>query len=262
MADFPLGRKTPNDFAHVEKFPLRTVAAVAPTLVVERTLALPYWHWTHDQGNEGSCVGHGVAMERAITNGAQNKLAHVLRATRRYDPIDIWNEAKKVDDWPDTNPGDENGTSVRAGYDVMRDRGPRRVRSMRFGGQYGVPTPVGEGDPLVAEGAVVNRWATTVDEMRQAISDGAPVTIGVTWYSGFDPQGLEQRGRDWWITSAATNTSVRGGHCVCLYGASDRRQAFKLKNSWGRGYPLVWLPYSVMEILLADDGEAAVVTDR
>lgn len=25
---------------------------------------------------------------------------------------------------------------------------------------------------------------------------------------------------------------IRGGHCVCVYGASDRRQAVKFVNNW------------------------------
>jgi hypothetical protein len=49
---------------------------------------------------------------------------------------------------------------------------------------------------------------------------------------------------------------------VCVYGASDRRQAFAVKNSWGRSYPLAWLPYEVMVELLREDGEATVITDR
>jgi hypothetical protein len=35
-----------------------------------------------------------------------------------------------------------------------------------------------------------------------------------------------------------------------------------VKNSWGRAYPLVWLPYAAMERLLKEDGEATLVTDR
>ncbi len=49
---------------------------------------------------------------------------------------------------------------------------------------------------------------------------------------------------------------------MCIYGASDARQALKLKNSWGRDYPLVWMPYSSMERLIDAHGEVAIVTDR
>jgi hypothetical protein len=252
----PLGRRLPPDDQHVQRFPMSVLEMPVPA-DVEQILTLPGWHWSHDQGAEGSCVGHGTAMERAITNIAQERSAGRKPFSRRYDPIDIWNRAKSIDEWPDTNPGDENGTSVRAGYDVMRTVGPSRVRSMRLEGDS--PKPVGATPNDVEAGALVNRWATSVDEMRAALALGLPVTIGVNWYEGFDDPS--QSGRDWWIGRDVLGR-VRGGHCVCVYGASDRRQGFKLKNSWGKSFPLVWLPYAAMERLLKEEGEAALVVDR
>jgi len=256
-----LGRLEPTDFEHVEKYPY---SAVAPVTVasVERVLRLPWWHWTHDQGREGSCVGHGVSMERAITNIAQARAAQIY-AGRRYNPLDVWNEAKKRDEWPDTNPGDDNGTSVRAAYDVCRTIGLRRVRYMTMGGD-GVPVPHGEKPRDAAEGISRNRWATDVDEVRTGIANGVPVSIGVNWYSDFDgPQAKPSPSgtTEMWIGEGDLGR-VRGGHCVCIYGASDQRQAFKVKNSWGREYPLVWLPYATLGRLIGEHGEVAIVTDR
>lgn len=250
----PLGRVAPPDWGHVDKYRL---AAIAP-LHVEVTLRLPSWVATHDQGSEGSCVGHGTAMERSITNTGQNMLARILKPEVRYDPIDIWNEAKAIDVDPGTNPGDDYGTTVRAGYDVMRQRGPRRVSSMRL--VNGVPTPKGEKAPSLKDGCEVNRWATSVDEIRACIARGQPVTIGVNWYSNFDTPAYHPEG--YWIAKGGSLGRVRGGHCVCVYGASDKLQAVRIVNSWGSAYPQVWLPYNVMDRLLTEEGEATVVTDR
>jgi hypothetical protein len=247
--DTRLGRLVPDDDEHIRNFPF----AVGSPLVVNKTLRLPWWHWSHDQGAEGSCVGHGVVMERAIVNSAQ------VGQSRRYDPIELWNEAKKVDEWPETNPGDDNGTSVRAAYDVCRDDGICRVKGMKL--VDGVPVPVGSSPISRIEGVTTNRWARTSDEMRAAFvaAQPTPVVIGVNWYSNFDaPVNV---GAEKWIGRSDLGR-IRGGHCVCIYGASDKRQAFRVKNSWGRDYPLVWLPYTVMDRLLAEDGEAALVVDR
>jgi len=259
-----LGRFIPEDDRHLQAFPFSVVAPRAIDMV-EKMLYLPSWHWTHDQGYEGSCVGHGVAFERAITNSTQNKvLLRVRPFNRRYDPLDIWNEAKKVDEWADTNPGDDNGTSVRAAYDVMRRLGPRRVKlnaiSISTDGHPIVKNPEAR-DPK--EGVATNRWGRNSDDIRTAISMGIPVTIGVNWYSAFDrPTQKPGSGKsELWIGLGDLG-KIRGGHCVCLYGASDKRQAFRMKNSWGRDYPLVWLPYTVMDRLLDEWGEAAIITDR
>lgn len=266
MTERHYGRLVPSDFDHVTRHPYAAVAP-ATAATVERCLPLPWWHWSHDQGRQGACVGFGVAMERAITNTMQNRALALTSPVRRYNAIHVWNEAKKIDEWPDTNPGDSNGTSVRAGYDVCRAQGLQRVTSMQLSPQ-GVATPVGVQPTSIDEGVVSNRWAVNVDEMRTAIAAGLPVTIGIDWYSAFEnpfiPTGYNQH----WIAVDSTGTTktnlgqILGGHCLAVYGASDRRQAFKLRNNWGRSWPLTWLPYTVMQKLLDDQGEAALVTDR
>lgn len=259
MSTRPLGRRVPRDWKHVERHPFTTVA---PRTVasVNKWLLLPLWHWYHDQGYEGSCVGHGVVMERAITNNRQNVLMRMFEPKRRYDPISVWDWAKSIDEWADTNPGDDEGTSVRAGYDTTRLKGLRRVSSMRL--VNGVPTPVDLQPWNTAEGISTNRWAQTVDEIRTAIALNLSVVIGVNWYENFDrPVNKGRFAKQWWIGEGALG-NVRGGHALVIYGASDSKQAFKLKNSWGRDYPLVWMPYTTMQRLIGEYGEMALVTDR
>lgn len=262
-----LGRFLPDDWKHVEKYPL---TAVLPTTVdsVERVLSLPGWHWTHDQGSEGSCVGHGSVMERAIVNLTQRAAARKKPYTRRYDPIDLWDRAKLADSFPETQPGDQNGTTVRAAYDVLRNSGPRLIRTngIQISHETGMPEVLDHRQsPDLAEGVVSTRWAKTVDELRTGLSRGVPAVIGVNWYEAFDkwttPSASATTNNEAW-TGTGNLGRIRGGHCVCVYGASDKRQAFRIKNSWGRAYPLVWMPYPVMQRLLTEDGEAAISTDR
>jgi hypothetical protein len=246
VAKGALGRRKPPDWQHIDKYPY-SLAEPATIAVAERTLPLPSWHWTHNQGHEGSCVGHGSSMERSIIN------------QERYNPLWLWDRAKEIDTWSDTNPGDDNGTSVRAAYDVLRMRGHVPAYSMRLD-PNGDPYVVGEKPVSYSAGVETNRWAVTVDEMRTAIALGNAVTIGVDWYSNFDTP--VQKNKTTWFIGQGSLGSLRGGHSVCVYGVSDRRQAFKIKNSWGREYPLVWMPYETMQRLLDQDGEATLQTDR
>lgn len=253
---FPLGRIRDEETDRAEE--LYPFAAPTPERV-ERILNLPGWRTSHDQGREGSCVGHAVAIERAIVNRAE-LVAQGKRVTVRYDPISIWRAAKGVDEWSFTKPEDDNGTSVRAAYEIARTRGLIHVRRMRI--ENGRPIAVlgrdgMEWDPLA--GVTEYRWTRSIDGIRAAIAQGNPVAIGVDWYGGFDTPTA--KGSEHWLPLPSSAGRVRGGHSVTLYGASDRRQAFRLVNSWGRGYPLVWLPYATMEHLLARRGEAALVTD-
>lgn len=230
----PLGRRIPTDWQHVTKYPMRHLATAPAT--VEKVLkdAAGWWDF-YDQGSEGSCVGFGASRMMSILN------------RRRYAARWLYGEAQLVDEWSDTPPSE--GTSVRAGMDVLRLRGHSRVYRSRTG------------SPLLSEGIQENRWAATVDEIRFSISQGVPVTLGVNWYRNFDGP-VWRPGNEWWIGQGSLG-AVRGGHALCCFGASDKRQAVALANSWGRDYPRkAWLPYSVLLRLLNEDGEATLVTDR
>jgi hypothetical protein len=198
-------------------------------------------------------------MERAIVNTRQNVLSYSpIPRTHRYNPIHVWNGAKTRDEWPETNPGDDNGTSVNAGYQTVHEEGMQRVKSITLIDNVVTPS-VGSYIPDQAYGITAYRWATSVDEMRWAMKNAMPMAIGVNWYSNFDAPTFD--GTNYWIGKGSLG-SIRGGHCLVVYGASDVKQAFKLKNSWGREYPQVWIPYATMERLIAEYGEVAIVTDR
>ena len=60
--EFPLGRREPTDWTHVEKYPYAVRAAVGPT---EKTLTLPRYRARYDQGREGACFPMGVLVRMA-----------------------------------------------------------------------------------------------------------------------------------------------------------------------------------------------------
>jgi len=237
----PLGRRTPKDFDHVEKYPL--TATTTPAMPVPVTIGVNWytnfddpvkdsrgrwwigryvqnlgsvrgghcvciepgdpstpgaseqdinsWYSFYDQGAEGACVGFGSSRMMSLLN------------RKKYDARWLWNRAKEVDEWPDTNPGDDNGTSVRAAMDILRREGHK---------PWG-----GTGQVKQSEGISANRWATTVPEVLDALKSPA----------------------------------------------SERMGAVRILNSWGTGYPhRVWMPFETLQRLLDEEGEATVITDR
>jgi hypothetical protein len=233
-SDSPLGRRKPGDWRHIEKYPYSAIAP-APVETVDRTLNLPRYRVIYDQAREGACVGFASSWMTSILN------------RRLYDARWLWNRAKELDEWPATRSGDNQGTSVRAAMDVLRVEGHSRV----LRGQTRPCSP--------AEGILANRWATTVDEIRSSIAEGTPIVFGTNWYVNFDKP--VRKGSEWWIGEGSLGVR-RGGHAVCIFRASDRRQAVGFVNNWGARYPLAWLPYVTVERLLDEHGEATLVTDR
>jgi len=245
-----LGRRVPPDWEHVNNFPLRALGR-STIANVESTLILPTWVAEHDQGSEGACVGFGTSMMLAIINENQCRNQGAQGVNIRYNPWWLWNQAKMRDPFADTNPGDHNGTTVRAACEVLRDLGHVLWNIEN-------PTCVDNCTPDLNFGVSAFRWATSVDEVRTAIGTNSPLSIGVNWYSGFDSP--EEKNGEAWITSFGYQ---RGGHCVCVYAASDKRQAIGFVNSWGRNYPrLTWVSYADFDRLIREEGEIAVVTDR
>jgi hypothetical protein len=245
--DRPLGRRTPTDWTHVDKYPLAALAAseqpaAAPVVLgvnwyrgfdtpeqdssgrwwigLDHTNLGPLrgghcvcvksrkrdpatWWRFYDQGREGACVGFGASRAMSLLN------------RRRYYARWLWDKAKLLDEWPDTRPGDDNGTSVRAAMDVLRTLG-----HVRWTDECARDPDVAARDAragISTEGIDANRWATTVNEILQAIDLSIAYRLG----------------------------------------------AVPILNSWGVSFPhLTWMPLDTLQRLLDEDGEAALITDK
>jgi hypothetical protein len=227
----PLGRQVPPDWEHVEKYPLLGVRVIG---AVERVLLSRPTYWArYDQGQEGACVGFGSSRAMSTLN------------REFYDAFWLYHEAQKSDG----EPLPHEGTYVRCAMDVLRLEGHVCVKS-------GKDQPL---DPL--DGILANRWATQIDDVRTCVATGTPVVTGINWYTAFDSP--KPYSGDNWVARTGPLGTIRGGHCVCIVGASDARQAVGFVNSWGKNYPfLTWMPYTVLERLIGEQGEVTVITDR
>jgi len=254
-----LGRKPPEDWEHVDKFPL--TAAALETITVPTPViigvnwysnfdnpvddagnpyspgARPVGHWwigrgsigrirgghcvvlkpkgvTHnaawwdfyDQGSEGACVGFGGSQMMTMLN------------RKRYFARWLWDRSKEIDYLADTNPGDDNGTSVKAALDVLRTVGhvpySTKYDDMNSDGEGADWAPRAQLKATASEGIAANRWVRSMDDM-----------LDVLGYTGLD-------------------------YCDII-------------NNWGRSYPhLVRIPVTTLNRLWQEDGEFGVVTDR
>lgn len=112
---------------------------------------LAWWNF-YDQGEEGACVGFGNSRMMTLLNRI------------RYDAFWLWDWGKMGDEWADTNPGDDNGTSVHAGADVLLNRG-----HVRFKARWTDFVKRDAQLPDPRQGLSAIRWATTVDEVRAVL---------------------------------------------------------------------------------------------
>jgi hypothetical protein len=106
---------------------------------------------------------------------------------KRYDARWLWDWAKSTDDWPETNPGDDEGTSVRAACDILRTRGHVTWKDSYAKNDY---KKRDQEAPGAGEGIAVYRWAKTAAEVHSVLkspaNDGAgAVRILNSWGRGY-----------------------------------------------------------------------------
>ncbi|QUH03723.1 hypothetical protein HUO13_25470 [Saccharopolyspora erythraea] len=160
------------------------------------------WWEFYDQGSEGACVGFAWSRCMSILN------------KEIYTARWLWDRAKERDQWAETNPGDDNGTSCRAAAEVLASAGHVDWDDSFAGHNH---TRRSGYVPDAGDGIKVFRWARSVDEV----------------------------------------------HSVLGNARADELGAVPFLNSWGTGYPhRVWMPDEVFDRLIREDGEIAVPTDH
>jgi len=112
------------------------------------------WYYYYDQGEEGACVGFGSSRAMSLIERV------------RFDARWLYHEAQLVDAWDDTPP--EEGTSVRAAFDILRSKGHVKV------GRGNVSALTSD----LNYGISVNRWAKTVDEVVACLNSPKLYDIG------------------------------------------------------------------------------------
>ena len=106
---------------------------------------------------------------------------------KRYDARWLWDWAKSTDEWAETNPGDDEGTSVRA---ALRDPARARPRAVEGDLQGAQLQAARQGGALGDEGIGVYRWAKTVDEVHKILKSPANDAAGAvrilnSWGRGY-----------------------------------------------------------------------------
>lgn len=134
------------------------------------------WHAFYDQGREGACVGFGWSRCMTLLNSGQ------LYAARW-----LWDRAKEKDEWGETNPGDNNGTSVRAAAEVLVAAGHVDWKQAFADDDHLTRARY---QPDLKDGLQVFRWARSVDEVHETLGNERADELGAvpilnSWGSGY-----------------------------------------------------------------------------
>jgi hypothetical protein len=109
------------------------------------------WRTFYNQGKEGACVGFGWSLCMSILNSD--------RSAARW----LWDQAKMRDQWPQTNPGDDEGTSVRAAAEALVAVGHVAWTEPYADDDFHEPARY---KPVLANGINAFRWADSVEDVH------------------------------------------------------------------------------------------------
>ena len=204
------------------------------------------WQPVPNQGRTASCVGWAVA---------ETLRWHLVEAGRlqRDEPLSprhIWMSAKETDqreDYPSTFL-EEDGTSLKAGLDVVRKHGAVLESELPFKGRLAAGTPEDFNNSAASrrivsyfnlgDGGPAERFAA----WRRWLAHGGPVLVMLTLDKHMATAQLE----------TFDPTSVIGDHAAALFGYGPDH--FLLRSSWGPkwgdgGYARMSLDYAAHAVV-------------
>lgn len=149
---YSLGRRYEHDPRNLD-FPMR---ALLPRIAYEKPIT-KIWNCkvVLDQGQEGSCVGHGFAHELIAD-------PYPILGINHNSAVKIYKKAKTLDAYPGTN---YSGTSVLAGVKATQKLYKGTIESYR--------------------------WANNVADVVATLGYHGPVVLGVNWYSAMYKPGSD-----------------------------------------------------------------------
>jgi len=179
-----------------------------------------------DQGNTGTCVGHGWANFLRCAPIQSNAGIDALR-------WQIYKDAILLDEWPDNDydPHMQYGTSVRAGAQATTNLS--RLKSYL--------------------------WAFSLQPTIEWVLTQGPVVLGTNWYDSMfhtDVNGL---------LTIKPRAKVVGGHCYLLRGVNTKKALATCSNSWGDSWGEsgdFYLSFKDLERLILEDGEVCTAIEK
>lgn len=194
-----------------------------------------------DQGQHGTCVGHGTAavLEFLELWELRQKLPPE-KAPEVFEPkfdsisrLFIYANARLHDGTPLYQ---DSGTAISSAIWGIRKKGICRESVWPYADQLVAIQP---GAKAYAEASAHKiLWDyqldnTNLNELKQCLAWGYPIVYGQTVYDSMMTQEVARSG---YIPYPSDFSSPEGGHCMAIVGYSDADKKFKIRNSWGTSW--------------------------
>jgi hypothetical protein len=180
-----------------------------------------------DQGDQSSCVAWAIAYGlKSYQKNREFRLQHV-QADFRFSPAFIYNQVKSS--------SCSGGSRILDALNVLESQGALTLEDFAYNEHDCAKTPT-EAQIQRAWKYRIARWmrvnVQSLAEMKAQITRGFPVIIGMNAPNSF----LNWPGNGVYKYAAKSSDPIAGGHAMLVVGYADQLKAFKVLNSWGRGW--------------------------
>ena len=206
-----------------------------------------------DQGQEGSCVGHGW---QGFAAWLFRKFGPYTTAVPEFSPQDIYYLVRQLEG---TLPNDAGGM-VRTGAKVLNKFGVCPEVDDAYGPATlnTPPSPQAVADAIKYKGGAYHTLPTLGD-MKGCLASGYCFVDGIDVFNSFESDAVASSGE---VPMPASTEQSLGGHCTLTFGYDDKHQnldgsqgALHKRNSWGSTWGQggdFWLPYNYVNQYLND----------
>lgn len=184
-----------------------------------------------DQGGEGSCVAWGTTYAARSINWVSSHPASWSTSVNIFSPEYVYNQIK-------VRKACSSGSYVTTGLNLLKNQGVCRWSIMPYTDVSCTtkPTTAQKADAAnykIASYSTVTRNTATI---KSFLAAGKPVIVAGPVNSAY-----------MYLASGAVlstfSGSSLGGHCYCVVGYDDDKQAFKFMNSWGTSWSTAGFGY-------------------
>ena len=205
-----------------------------------------------DQGQEGSCVGHGWAGH-ADWLFKQYGVHHL---TLNLSPAFIYYLARQIEG---TLP-DDAGAQVRSGAKVFNQFGVCPEDADLYGPQTmnAAPSDAALSTAMNYKGGAYHTLPT-LEDMKSCLASSYCFVDGIQVFESFESDAVASSGE---VPLPADSEPSIGGHCTLTFGYDDEhlnidgsKGALHKRNSWGSAWGQsgdFWLPYAYVEKYLTN----------
>jgi C1A family cysteine protease len=204
-----------------------------------------------NQGGEGSCVAWGSTYAGRSIARKMHDGGTYAKATNIFSPEYVYNQIKISNC--------SSGAYIYKAFDLLKSQGVCTWNDMPYSSTNGCSTKPNTTQKQKAAANKIISYARvdiTVSAIKNVLGQNKPVVIGGPVDQTYYDLGSNQ------VLTNYNSATYLGGHCVCIVGYDDTKQAFKFQNSWGTSWGTSgfgWMGYNAISGYIT---EAYVMTEN